>query len=82
MPTCQQRQKARRSSALVSLNGEANGDVDTLATVIICIVYHGRSQYYMSFMVAMMIYHMSCPAGPWYDKSHSTSVYTVSLILL
>ena len=44
-------------------------DVATPPTVL-SIVYHSRSWLYTSVIVAMMIYHTSCPAGPRHDKSH------------
>ena len=53
-----------------ALNDEANSNVATPATIT-SIVYHGRSWLYTSVMVAMVIYHTSCPAGPRYDESHS-----------
>ena len=52
-----------------ALNGEANGSVGTLATVL------NTTKFTMvevtSVTIAMGIYHTSCPAGPQYDKSHS-----------
>ena len=65
-PRCSRCVQRCSSSILATLNGEAN-DNGTLATVI-SIVHHGRSRLYTSVMVAMVIYHTSCPAGPRYDN--------------
>ena len=45
------------------LNGEANSDMVTPATVT-STIYHGRSRLYTLVTLAMVIYHTSCPAYP------------------
>ena len=66
-----------------ALNGEANSDVATPATVyraqltmIIVVEYNIMFSIYNS---CGDLLYLICPPGPWYDKSHSYPVSNISV---